>query len=284
MGLNNEPVVDLHLHTIFSDGLLTPEEMVLEAHKLGLAAVAITDHDSVDGIKPAQETGKRLKLEIVPGVEMSSTVAGVDVHILGYYLDIESPEVLDFFALVRKKRRERAERMVAKLNELGVRVTMERVAHFARAGAIGRPHVAQALVEAGAVANINEAFSRFIGYDGPAYFPKMRLTPLEAIGFIQRHGGLAFIAHPGTYHNDDAVYAAIAAGADGIEVWHPEHDKQASDHYAELAWKNGLLVSGGSDCHGGAKNGRMFLGQITVPYKHLAAIKRLARKREPSRT
>jgi len=272
-------LVDLHTHTVFSDGLLEPEQVVLEAHKLGLAALAITDHDSVDGVGPARALGKRLKLEVVPGVEMSCTVGGTDVHILGYYLDVAAQKVLDFFETVREQRKARALKMVAKLNELGVQVTMERVCHFARAGAIGRPHVAQALLEAGAVTSITEAFNKYIGYDGPAYFPKMRLTPVAVVRFIQQHGGVAFIAHPASYHNDEAVYAAIAAGVDGIEVWHPEHDKRASDHYAELALKNGLLMSGGSDCHGGAKNGRMFLGQVTIPYKYLAAIKRRAKER-----
>lgn len=275
-------VVDLHIHTVFSDGLFTPEQVVIEAQRLGLSAIAITDHDSVDGIDRAKAQGKKAGIEIVPGAEMSCNVNGTDVHILGYYLDYQSETVLDFFARVRTSRLQRAERMVAKLNELSLghwRVSLERIKELAGAGAVGRPHVAQAMLEAGAVTSINEAFERYIGYDGPAYFPKMRLTPLAAIDFIHRAGGLAVIAHPATYGNDSLLYTAIAAGVDGIEVWHPEHNQRAVDHYLEMAEKNRLLVTGGSDCHGGRKFGRIYLGDIRLPYQYLLALKRRVKRR-----
>lgn len=267
--------VDLHVHTTFSDGLFTPDQVVTEAKRLGLAAVAITDHDSVDGIERAIATGRKLKVEVVPGAELSTNVSGVDVHLLAYLINYKSPVVKAFFAEVRKKRLERAEKMVAKLRELGVGVEFKRVIELAGDGAIGRPHVAQAIVEAGGAASISEAFSRYIGYDGPAYFPKMKLTPLEVVDFVHQHDGLVVIAHPATYGNDDVVYTAIAAGVDGIEVWHPDHDKTNVAHYQELAQKNGLLVTGGSDCHGGRKAGMVYLGSVEVPYLCLAQLKRL---------
>ncbi len=269
-------MVDLHTHTIFSDGLATPEQLVAEAAQLGLRAVAITDHDAVGAIDRAIVAGRKAGVEVVPGVEMSCYTNGVDVHVLGYYVEYHSEELLEFLASVQARRIERAERMVGKLNELGLPVTMARVRELARGAAIGRPHVAQALVDTGRVANLQAAFDRYIGYDGPAYFPKMQLPPKQGIEFIHRHQGLAVIAHPANYHNDGAVYSCIAAGADGIEVWHPDHEPRHVDHYSEVAQKNGLLMTGGSDCHDGRKEGRATVGQVAVPYRYLAALKNRA--------
>ena len=210
---------------------------------------------------------------------MSCNTNGVDVHVLAYYVDCTQPAVQEFFEMVRQKRAERAEKMVAKMQELGVNISLEQVRMQAQGAATGRPHVAQALVEAKAVRTVDEAFQRYIGYDGPAYFPKMQLAPKEAMDFIHRYGGIAVVAHPGTYHKDGAVYSAISAGADGIEVWHPDHDARNVDHYREVATKNGLLMTGGSDCHGGRKLGKVYLGSITVPYSCLQAVKNLREKR-----
>jgi predicted metal-dependent phosphoesterase TrpH len=266
-------LVDLHTHTNFSDGLFSPEELVAEAVSIGLGAIAVTDHDSMGGVERAIAAGRKARLEVVPGVEMSCTHSGVDVHMLGYYVDHNESAAAEFFGLLRLKRAERAELMVKKLNELGVKVSYERVRELAGGGAIGRPHVAQAVFETGVVPNVDTAFARFIGYDGPAYVPKMQLSPAEAVDFIHRHGGLAVVAHPGNCGNDNAVYAAIEAGVDGLEIWHPDHSKQHVDHYTEMARKNRLLMTGGSDCHGGRKLGRVYLGQVMVPYKYLQAMK-----------
>ncbi|MBN2536694.1 PHP domain-containing protein, partial [candidate division WOR-3 bacterium] len=276
--VNDPGRVDLHAHTCFSDGLFTPEELVARAARLGLAAVGVTDHDTVAGIDRARAAGKRDGVEIVPGAELSCTVDGTDVHILGYYIDCRDPDVTGFFADLRRARFDRAVKMVELLDGLGIRVTLEQVERSATGAAVGRPHVAQAMVEAGAVGSMEEAFKRFLGYDGPAYVPKKRLTPEEAVGFIHRHHGVAVLAHPGIYRRDTALYAAIGAGVDGIEVWHPDHDTAESARLFEVAEKNGLLVTGGSDCHGGRKKGHIYLGEVAVEYKYLAAIKRLARR------
>lgn len=272
-------LVDLHAHTVFSDGLFTPEQLVEEAKRVNLTAVGVTDHDAMGGIERAVAAGRMLGVEVVPGVEMSCTVSGIDVHILGYYLDYGAGALQEFLNMVRQKRRERAERMVEMLVTLGVPVTMARVDALAGGAAIGRPHVAQAVAETGKVSSPDEAFSRYIGFSGPAYFPKLQLSPQQAVDFIHAHGGLAVVAHPGTYNDDNALYSVIAAGADGIEVWHSDHSEKDADHYREIAQKNGLLSTGGSDCHGGRKHGRVYLGQTAIPYSYLRAMKnRLGRR------
>lgn len=280
MGVRRPEFVDLHIHTIFSDGLFTPEEVVAQATQLGFSAVAITDHDSVDGVDQAIRAVRGKRIEIVPGAELSCNVNGTDVHILGHYFNHHRPALQDFFARVRQRRLERAEKMVQKLAEMGVKVSFARVRELAGVGAVGRPHLAQAMVEAGVVSNLNEAFERYIGYHAPAYIPKMRLTPAQAVGFIHENGGLAVVAHPATYGNDDLLYPVIAAGVDGIEVWHPEHNERTVAHYLEVATKNRLLVTGGSDCHGGRKFGRIYLGDVRLPYKYLAALKSRVKKFE----
>jgi len=272
-------VADLHCHTTFSDGLFTPEQAVTRARKLGLAAIAITDHDSISGIDRAVACGRDLGIEVVPGAEMSCYVNGIDLHMLGYYFDTRSTEVLDFFTAMRQYRSERARMMVEKLRELGVKVSFDDIRRTAGDAAVGRPHVAQALVSLGAVGSQEEAFRRYIGHAGPAYVPKKKLEPHEAVEFIRRHGGVAVIAHPATYHNDNAVYAAIAAGADGIEVWHPDHSERDVSHYREIAQKNALLVTGGGDCHGGRKGGHIYLGEVTVPYDCVTRLKQRSKER-----
>jgi 3',5'-nucleoside bisphosphate phosphatase len=272
-------MVDLHAHTMFSDGLFTPEQLVVEAQRRGLAAVGVTDHDAVGGIERALVAGRQVGIEVVPGVELSCSVAGIDLHMLGYYIDFQDAELGAFVKHIRTYRAERGRLMVEKLQELGLKVTMEQVKSLAKDAAIGRPHVAQAMVDAGAVPNVDEAFKRYIGYEGPAYVPKKKLSPKEGVDFIKAYGGVSVVAHPATYGNDDAVYQAIAAGVDGVEVWHPDHNANSVAKYLEIAQKNHLLTTGGSDCHGGRKKGRIFLGDVRVPYEHLAAVKKVAQER-----
>ena len=216
---------------------------------------------------------------MVPAVEMSCIVDSVDVHVLGYYIDHRNPELLGFFEGMRQARHDRARKMVEKLAALGVDLPWERVEAGAAGAAVGRPHVAQAMVDEGLVGSLEEAFAKYLGYDGPAYVPKKKLSPAEAVEFIRRFHGVSVLAHPGIYRRGKGVYEAIAAGVDGIEVWHPDHARDVSGHFAEVAEKNRLLVTGGSDCHGGRKRGHIYLGEVQVEYRYLARVKRLARER-----
>jgi hypothetical protein len=264
---------DLHLHTTCSDGILSPETMVLKAKEVRLAAVAIADHDTVDGVDPAIRTGKQVGIEVVPAIEMSCLYQKFDVHILGYYMDFHDPELLSYLEKVRAKRLERAEKIVAKLNEQGFPLDVKRVLEIANGGALGRPHIAQALMERGHVKTMDEAFVRFIGYHSPAYVPKMEISPLEATSVIRKYGGIPVAAHPGSYRDDNLLNVLIEAGLMGIEVYHPDHDAAMSEHYLEIAQKNDLFITGGSDCHGGRK-GRLFIGETNVPYRYLAQMKK----------
>jgi len=264
---------DLHVHTTFSDGILSPETMVRKAKEVRLAAVAIADHDSVDGVDPAISTGRLVGIEVVPAVEMSCMYQKQDVHVLGYYMDYHNPELLSYLEKVREKRRERAEKIVAKLNEQGLELDVSRVMEIANGGALGRPHIAQALLERGHVKTMDEAFNRFIGYHSPAYAPKMEISPLEATSLIRKYGGIPVAAHPGSYRDDRLLNDLIAVGLMGIEVYHPDHDAALSEHYLEIAQKNDLFITGGSDCHGGRK-GRLYIGETNVPYRYLEQMKR----------
>ncbi len=264
--------VDLHIHTNCSDGLLSPEEVVRKAKEFGLVAIGIADHDSVSGIERAQSVGSAIGIEIVPAVELSCIHNNLDIHILGYYLDYQNQELLDFLSSVQKQRLERAKRIVGKLSEQGIKIDVSRVLELSAGASVGRPHIAQALLEEGYVNSFNEAFWKFIGYHCPAYVAKMEISPEEAIKLIKKFSGIPILAHPGSYHSEELIYHLIEAGVVGLEVWHPEHTQNLADHYWEICQKNGLLVTGGSDCHGGRK-GKLFMGEVKVPYRYLTELK-----------
>lgn len=263
---------DFHIHTIFSDGLLKPEEVVAKAKEQELSVIAIADHDAVDGVEPAIRTGKELGIEVIPSVELSSIYDNIDIHILGYFIDYKNPELLVFLKKVQVQRTLRAKRIIEKLKEQGVELSVERVLELAGTGSVGRPHIAQALFERGYINSFDEAFYRFIGYHSPAYVPKMEISPGEAIELINHFSGISVVAHPGTMRRDDVIYHLIEEGISGIEVWHPEHNEAQVEYYLELAIKNRLLITGGSDCHGGRK-GKLFLGEIRVPYEYYEELK-----------
>ena len=256
--------VDLHIHTRCSDGMVAPEEIPHMAFRAGLEVVAITDHDAVDGIERAFAGNGYDGLEIVPGVELSATAGGADVHILGYYIDWQDRTLLEWIAFFREKRLERARRMVEKLRALGMDLCFETVLEMANGAAVGRPHVADALVKEELIGSYGEAFARYIGYDGPAYFPKVGISPAEAIRLIRGVGGIPVLAHPGTVQRDEWIPSMVRDGLMGIEVFHPMHSPIVRRYYEALAIKHGVIRTGGSDYHGEGR-GRAQIGCECVP-------------------
>jgi len=275
--LSSAKCADLHLHTNFSDGTFSPEQVVMEADRLGFAAIAITDHDILDGIQPALSAGEQYGVEVIPGVELSAESSGEEVHILGFYIDWRDQQFQQKLQEFRESRRIRAMRMVDKLNQLGMDIEYRDVLKRADSTSIGRPHVAAALVERGHVATVSEAFYRFLGDSGPAYMPKQKLSPAEAITMILGVGGIPVLAHPGILQQD-IVSELVSFGLMGLEAFHPyhtvgtRHDVSLSDYYCHLAEEHNLLITGGSDCHGQGK-GKMAMGSVRLPYEHVDALK-----------
>jgi predicted metal-dependent phosphoesterase TrpH len=250
------PGIDLHTHTVYSDGTFTPAELIALAAERGLDAVAVTDHDTTDGLAEAGTAAAAAGIQLVPGVEFSTVREGEGMHVLCYFMDPAAPEFTAELKRLQEDRFTRGERMVAKLQELGYPITFERVRRIAKGGNIIRPHVAQALVEAGVVPTLKDAFSDdLIGSRGPAYVEKEALHPLLAIDLIHRAGGACVLAHPGTWREVSPVPVAfieelVEAGLDGIEAAHPEHTPEMELAYVEMAERWGLIWTGSSDCHG----------------------------------
>jgi hypothetical protein len=265
--------VDLHAHTLFSDGVLTPEAVVAHALERSLAALAITDHDSVEGVERARLAAGSA-LELVPGIEVSSSLDGADLHILGYYVDPTDAGLLEALARFRDERLRRAQSMVERLDALGAPVDFDEVVELAGPGVVGRPHVAEALLRAGHVETMDEAFRRFIGARGEAFVQRPSFRPERAIDLIHAAGGVSVLAHPGAAVSDLVVEQLAAAGLRGIEVWHPQHGAVAVRRFHALARRLDLLETGGSDFHGGPHGAQ--LGELPVPASVLGPLKRAA--------
>jgi predicted metal-dependent phosphoesterase TrpH len=256
--------IDLHTHSNASDGELTPADLVRLALERGLTTIALTDHDSVAGIDAAQQAARGTALEIIPGVELSADVPQGEVHVLGYFVDWRAADFEAMLEKFREGRYGRAEKMARKLTALGAPVSFERIKEIAGDASIGRPHVAQALLEAGHVATVTEAFDKYIGRTGPAYVERFRLTPEDAVALILRAGGVPVLAHPREV--TDWVFPLVKAGLLGLEVHYGMYDDATRAELARLARQYGLIATGGSDFHGLNKMGHMSgLGQNDVP-------------------
>jgi predicted metal-dependent phosphoesterase TrpH len=242
--------VDLHVHTTASDGALAPSEVIRVALETGLSALAITDHDSTDGIDEALIAAAGSALTVIPGVELSVDEEGANsVHILGLWIDHHEPRLVAALVTLREAREDRAREMVEALAASGHDIDLASVRAIAGHGSIGRVHIAQALVAAGSAPSIAEAFQQLIGRDAPFYFHKRTLGAAEAIAAIHAAGGVAVLAHPGV-SGADAFPALLSAGLDGVEAFHAEHDEADFEHFALLAEEHQLVVTGGSDFHG----------------------------------
>lgn len=268
--------IDLHIHTTFSDSSLTPEEVVKQAVSAGLEAIAITDHDSIDGIQSAIECAKGYSIEIIPGVEISTVFEEREIHILGYLVDYRNEELHDELKKLELGRIKRARQIVAKLTECGVPISFDRVVEIAGAGVVGRPHIAKAMVEKGEVSSHSEAFTRYIAEGASCYVAKKMLTHTRSIDLIRQVGGVPILAHPKDERTMMCVPELVLAGLAGIEVWHPDHRPKFVSYLISYTGKNGLIATGGSDCHG-ARKSKPRIGEFRLPVKIVEDLKAFQR-------
>ena len=272
---------DLHLHTNFSDGTYSPEELVAAASKRGLTAIALTDHDTVEGCGRAASACGAAGIEFITGAELTAEQDDREIHILGYFLDTKNPRLLSEISKFQAVRQNRIHEMVSRLNELDIPLKAEAVFALANCRSPGRPHVARALVEGGMCDSLDEAFERFLKKDRPAWVPKMKISALTAIELIHEARGLAVMAHPGLNRSDDLIPGLVAAGLDGIECFHTKHAPATSARYLQIAAEYGLLVTGGSDCHGLSK-GKPLIGTVRLPMEYVAKLKAKVESRRSS--
>lgn len=267
---------DLHMHTTFSDGTFSPEEMAQAAQRHRLACVALTDHDTVAGCARMAAECARLGIEFVNATELTAEIDGVEVHILGYFIDPANPHFLASLVKFQHARQQRIRDMATRLQAQGIPLEADAVFAIAKCESPGRPHVARALVQAGLCSSMDEAFERFLKKHRPAWVPKFKISAHDAIALIHHAGGVAVIAHPALNKSDDIIPVLVAAGIDGIECFHTRHSTAASEHYMLLAEQYGLAITGGSDCHGMNK-GRPLMGGIKLPVIHVRQLEARAR-------
>jgi predicted metal-dependent phosphoesterase TrpH len=280
--------VDLHLHTTASDGVLTPSQMVNYAKSKGLLAIAITDHDTIEGLEEGLLEGERIGLEVIPGIEISAEHSPGSMHLLGFFLDIHHPTLTERLGYLQRARAERNPRMAERLNKLGIDITFDEVLKASGGGQVGRPHFAQVLMEKGYVRSFQEAFERFLKKGASAYVEKMRFSAEESIHFINEANGVAVLAHPNTLQVngyselENLILRLVKTGLRGIEAYYPEHSALEVAQYKTLAERHGLLVTGGTDYHGIEKNGLdigVGRGEMKLPY---SIVENLKAARRPS--
>ena len=265
---------DLHMHTHYSDGVYSPHEIVKRAKESGLKVISITDHDGIGALEDAIAYGKDIGVEVIPGVEISTDIEDKEVHLLGYFLDIHNDELIKYLQFFRDERFQRARRIVKKLRNLGLDISIDDVIDQAKNSAIGRPHIALALLEKGLVKNYHEAFAKYISDYGPAYEKKIHVSPRSALKLISDAGGLSFIAHPG-YMKESILLHLIHTGIDGIEVVHPSHNDHQIKFYRGIVNQYCLLESGGSDFHGGKKGDEDNFGKFRVSVQTVEAMRKM---------
>jgi 3',5'-nucleoside bisphosphate phosphatase len=273
------PGIDLHTHSIESDGTNTVTENVALAIERGLDGIAITDHDTTSGYAEAERASDGTDLRVVPGIEFSAEHDGASLHVLAYWVDATDARLVEELRRLTDTRSRRGELIVEKLRELGYDISFDRVREIAGDGLIARPHIAQAMVEAGIVSEEKEAFDRFISDGGVAYVPKHALAPLDALALIRDAGGVCVLAHPAMWKGngsvpDDLIEEMAAGGMGGLEVDHPDHDEDHRRHYRELAARLDLVPTGASDCHGARYDYR--LGSETTPAELVDELRRRA--------
>jgi len=263
---------DLHIHTTASDGTFSPRRVVREAAKRGIHAIAITDHDTVQGIPEAIQAGKDMNVEVIPGVELATDERGVELHILGLFIDWENKTLQDTLKNLSVQRIIRMKKMICRLAQFEMNVKFEEVLELAKGEIIGRLHLAQVMKKKGYVVSIAEAFNKHIGDRKACYVPRYKLSLEETILLIYRVGGISILAHPMLLHRDDIIIDLLKKGLGGIEAFCNHQSKESTEHYEKMAKEYGLLVTGGSDCHGEAKD-RILMGSVRIPYEYVERLK-----------
>lgn len=270
--------VDLHLHTRYSDGTWTPSALCATAARLGLAAIAVADHDTLEAIPEFLAAARQAGIEALPAVEITCCGADREMHLLGYLPENrwQNPALQATLDRSRQIREQRLDAMVQRLNAAGIPLSPAEVRALSGPGSVGRPHIAQALVQRGVVRTVDEAFERFLRRGKPGFVDRQRLPVRDAIALVRGAGGVAVLAHPGLNPVDESLPELAAAGLDGLEAWHSRHTAAQTERYRKLAGVLGLIVTGGSDCHGDGR-GPALLGTVPVPYACVAAIYERAR-------
>lgn len=277
---NEEKYIDLHVHTTYSDGNFTPKQVIEYCKQVNIAAVGITDHDTTDGIKEAIETGQKEGVEVIPGIELSAEFKDStegEIHILGYYIDWTDSTFQQKLKIFRQARQERAYKILKNLNNLGININEEEVFDkLPQTHSIGRLHFARLMLEKKIVNSIKEAFELYLGYGRPAYVPKLRLQPQEAISMILSVKGIPVLAHPyfGIYMDSRSIKKLVNQGIKGIEVYHSKHHANVIEELINIADKYNLLITGGSDCHGPVDTHTPLLGSMKIPYSIIEPLKK----------
>lgn len=273
--LQKQVKIDLHVHTTASDGKYTPTQIVRSAYEKGIYYLAITDHDTIGGLEEAESAAKKMPIELLPGIELSTIYDNHEIHILGYYLQRNSRVLADTLMGLEEARRKRAYQMVEKINEMGYPITIEKILAKSTSKIIGRPHIALVLMDYGIVGSIREAFEKYLSPGCPAYVPRYRLSPSQAINLILQAGGVPVLAHPGLDFPYQQLSPCLVAGLKGIEVYHPRHTAQQQEFYLKTTKEFGLIQTGGSDFHGHDLVEWSSFGSMPVPLQTISELKRV---------
>lgn len=278
-------MIDLHTHTTASDGKCTPEELVARAAAAGVRVLSVTDHDTIAGCGPAADACRHAKITFVPGIEVTAVVDGADVHVLGYFVQANSPSLLSFLAEQRQRRVSRVREMIDRLSSHGIALDADAILAPAlkdSSKSVGRPWIARALVERGHVPNVAEAFNRWLSRGRPGFVPRVGASPEEVFAHIHAGGGIASLAHPVLMKHDEWLPRYAQNGLDALEVYHSDHDDLTTAHYLGIAKTLRLGVSGGSDYHADDAHGGGGPGRVSLPQKHYEGLLRLRAARRAS--
>ena len=267
-------IFDLHIHTTYSDGLLTPYQVVDLAIKKGVDGIAITDHDTILGIEPAVQYSKNMgNFYVIPGIEFGCVYKDEEVHILGYFIDYKSYDIINITEKLKKFRVLRGLEMIEKVNSLGMDLSVDEVKSLSKEDYIGRPHIARVLIKRGYINNIHEAFNKYLDRGKPAYVERYKLSIGETINLIHKVNGIAILAHPGVLKDRSIINYCIEMGIDGLEAIHSKHSNNEVQYLLDIGKKNGLIITGGSDCHGESIHGEYLLGKYYVNINHIPIMK-----------